>query len=211
VGDGAATTDDIWEAMWTQRAIRYFRPEPVPDELLRKVIEAGTRAPNGTNQQRWAFMVVRDEGLRQKIGDHVARAIGEEPAFQARVDAGIASDDRSTRLMMSGGKHLAANLASAPALIFPCVVGPHPEGMDRMLFGSSIYLAAQNIMLAARAKGLGTVMTIFQLRMIAELREWLGIPENVTPVALIPIGWPDANFGPVKREPVEDVLHWDRW
>ncbi len=113
--------------------------------------------------------------------------------------------------MMSGGKHLADHLDDAPVFVLPCVIGSQPAQMDRILLGSAIYLATQNLMLAARGLGLGTVMTIFHNSMLAELREWLDVPETVTPVALIPLGWPDANFGPVKREPVESVTHWDRW
>jgi nitroreductase len=204
-------TDNLWEAMTTQRAIRLFRPDPVPDELVWKILDAAIRAPNGTNRQQWAFVAVRDPALRQQIAAHVARTIGQDPAFSARVDGGMRSDDRSTRLMMTGARRLADHLDDAQVFILPCMIGPHPVEMDRLLFGSSIYLAAQNIMLAARGLGLGTVMTIFHARMIDQLREWLSIPPEVTPVALIPLGWPQANFGPVTRQPVETVAHWDRW
>ena len=197
--------------MRTQRAIRYFKPEPVPDEVLWKVMDHAIRAPNGTNRQSWAFVVIRDEELRKRIAAHVALTVGQNPAFKRRVESGMESPDRSTRLMMRGGKHLADHLDDAPVFVLPCVIGPYPEGMDRLLFGSAIYLATQNIMLAARGAGLGTVMTSFHGGMLAELREWLDIPEEVTPVALIPMGWPDAKFGPVKRDPVETVTHWDRW
>jgi nitroreductase len=205
------TTNDIWETMWTQRAIRYFRPDPIPEDVVRKLIEAATRAPNGQNRQAWAFMVVQDAELRKRIGDEVAVKIGQQPAFKVRVDTGAKSDDRTTRLMMAGGRNLADNLASAPLFILPCIVGPHVPGMDRLLLGSSAYLATQNVMLAARALGLGTVMTIFHVNIMESLREWLELPEDITPVALIPVGYTDAKFGPVKREPIENVTHWDRW
>jgi nitroreductase len=210
VGTGNGT-DDLWEAMRTQRAIRYFRPEPVPDELLWKVLDHAIRAPNGTNRQQWAFILIRDAELRQRIAAHVARTIGQNAAFRERVETGMQSDDRSTRLMMRGGKHLAEHLDDAPVFVLPCIIGPHPAQVDRILYGSSIYPAVQNLMLAARGLGLGTVITGFHQSMLRELREWLAMPEEVTPVALIPLGWPAANFGPVKREPVESVTHWDRW
>jgi nitroreductase len=204
-------TDDLWEAMLTQRAVRYYKPDPVPEDILWKVLDHAIRAPNGTNRQQWAFVVIRDATLRQRIAGHVARTVGENPAFRARVEAGMQSSDRSTRLMMAGGKHLAHHLDDAPVFVLPCIIGPHPAQMDRILYGSSIYPAVQNLMLAARGAGLGTVMTSFHYAMIADLREWLDMPEDVTPVALIPMGWPDASFGPVRREPVELVAHWDRW
>lgn len=204
-------TDNLWVAMSTQRAIRYFRPEPVPDEVLWKVLDHTICAPNGQNRQGWAFIVIRDEVLRKKIGSLVATVIGQNPAFRERVERGSQSSDRSTRLMMSGGKHLADHLDEAPVLLLPCVIGTEPPGMDRILMGSAVYLATQNLMLAARGMGLGTVMTSFQNSIMAELREWLEIPAHVTPVALIPLGWPAAKFGPVKRDPAETVAHWDRW
>jgi nitroreductase len=209
--ESPATNDSLWGTMSTQRAIRYFRPDPIPDDVLWKVLDHTICAPNGQNRQAWSFVLVRDGALRKRIGEHVARTIGLQPAFKERVESGMRSPDRSTRLMMTGGKHLADHLDDAPVLVLPCIRGPFPEGMDRILFGSAIYLATQNLMLAARGMGLGTVMTSFQAGMLSELREWLELPEDVLPVALIPMGYPDAKFGPLKRDPAENVTHWDRW
>ena len=91
---------------------------------------------------------------------------------------------------------------------------PHNSGTYQrgaVLSGSSIYPAVQNLLLAARALGLGTVLTTFSQRIEPTLRELLSLPDNAKPVALIPIGFPDANFGPVNRRPVEEVLHWGAW
>lgn len=204
-------TDDIWEAMSTQRAIRYFNPDPIPDEILWKVLDHASRAPNGQNRQGWSFVVVRDDQLRRRIAAAVAQKIGQEPAFRARVENGMRSPDRSTRLMMTGGKHLADHLDDAPVFVLPCAMGPYPSQIDRLLIGSSIFPAVQNLMLAARAAGLGTVITGFQAAIMSDLREWLTLPEEAIPVALIPLGWPAVRFGPVKREPIESVTHWDHW
>ena len=203
-------TDSLWEAMSTQRAIRYFRPDPIPDDVLWKVLDHAIRAPSGQNRQGWAFVVVQEPALRKRIADHVARTIGQQPAFRERVERGIRSDDSSLRLMMTGGKHLADHLDDAPVFVLPCMIGPFPPGAGVML-GSSIYPATQNLMLAARGAGLGTVITGFHASMQTELREWLELPEDVVPVALVPMGFPAGNFGPVKRDPVESVTHWDRW
>jgi nitroreductase len=208
VADG---TNDLWEAMSTQRAIRYFKPDPIPDEVLWKVLEHASRAPNGQNRQGWAFVVAKDADVRKRIAGAVAQKIGQEPAFKERVESGSRSEDRSTRLMMAGGKHLADHLDDAPVLVLPCAIGPYPRGIDRLMIGSSIYPAVQNLMLAARGAGLGTVITGFQGAIAGELREWMALPEEVIPVALIPMGYPDAKFGPVKRAPIESVTHWDRW
>ena len=127
------------------------------------------------------------------------------------LEQGSQSADKTTRLMLKGAQRLFTNLASAPVFIIPClyqVSSPAPEGL---LSGSSIYGAVQNMLLAARALGLGTVMTTFQFAAEQILREQCKLPDDATPVALIPMGYPDAKFGPTTRKPVETVTHWEQW
>jgi nitroreductase len=208
--DKRAGTNDLWEAMYTQRAIRYFRPDPVPAELLWKVVEAATRAPSGTNLQPWGFVVIQDAAMRARVGSAIRERFLGNPQLKSYIESGLNSGIRTQRLMMGGVQNIVNHLDSAPVFVVPCLAGvtsPAPEGL---LAGSSIYQAVQNLMLAARGLGLGTVMTTFQAG-IPELREWLKLPENATPAALIPLGYPDANFGPVNRKPVEQVTHWETW
>ena len=203
-----AGTDSLFEAIYTQRAIRKFLPQPVPQEVLRRVIEAATKAPSGTNRQPWAFVVVEDAAARRRIADALASHLAENDAMRTYFENGAKSDDRSERLMLSGALALAQNIGLAPALIIPC---QHPAGPDRLMAGSSIYPAIQNLLLAARGLGLGTVLTGFQAGIEPLLREMLALPADTKPVALIPIGYPDAKFGPTRRKPVEEVLHWGKW
>jgi nitroreductase len=205
-----APTNDLWEALYTQRAIRYYKPDPVPEELIWKVIEAATRAPSGTNTQPWGFVVIQDPAMRAKIAASVRERMLANPGMKQYIESGLTSGDRTQRLMMTGVQNIVQNLDSAPVLIVPClynVQSPAPQGL---LAGSSIYQAVQNLMVAARGLGLGTLMSTFQAGM-PELKDWLAIPENATPVALIPMGYPAANFGPVRRKPVEEVTHWETW
>lgn len=202
-------TTDIYEVMQTQRAIRRWTDEPVPDELIERVVQAGCWAPSGSNSQPWGFIVVKDEGKRERL----AAAI--RASFESRMGGDLPNPDDipdpTTRRMMRGAFNLFANFAAAPVWLIPCLVrvqSPAPEGL---LAGSSIYPSIQNMMLAARAEGLGTVLTTPQDGIMSELREELSIPENARPVAVIPMGWPDANFGPVTRKPLSEVLHWDGW
>lgn len=204
-------TDDLWEAMSTARAIRYFRPDPVPDDLLRKCIEGATRAPSGTNLQPWGFVIVKDAAMRARIAESVRQRFMSDEQLQQYLEAGRTSDDPSKRIMMTGVSNIVSNLDSAPVIIFPCLTSttsPAPRGL---LAGSSIYLAVQNLLLTARGLGLGTVMTTFQSAMVEDLTQWLKLPPDTVPVALIPLGWPAANFGPVKRRPTEEVTHWETW
>ena len=205
------TTSDIWETLYTQRAIRAWKTDPVPEELIWKVIEAGTKAPSGTNTQPWGFVVIQDDAIRQAISDQLHEGLKGNEGLQQMLEQGSQSAYKTTRLMLKGAQRLFTNLASAPVFIIPClyqVSSPAPEGL---LSGSSIYGAVQNMLLAARALGLGTVMTTFQMAAEQILREQCNLPDDATPVALIPMGYPDAKFGPTTRKPVETVTHWEQW
>ena len=205
------TTGDIWETIYTQRAIRAWKTDPVPEELIWKVIEAGTKAPSGTNTQPWGFVIIQDNETRQAIADQLHQGLKQNPGLQQMLEQGSQAADKTTRLMLKGAQRLFTNLSSAPVFIIPClyqVSSPAPEGL---LAGSSIYGAVQNMLLAARALGLGTVMTTFHGAVEEILREHCQLPEDATPVALIPMGYPDANFGPTTRKAVQTVTHWEQW
>ena len=202
-------TTDIYEVMQTQRAIRRWTDEPVDRETIERIVQAGCWAPSGSNSQPWGFLVVTDDGIR----DRLAAAIRE--MFSSRFSGDMPNpddiEDATTRRMMRGAFNLFDNFAAAPVWIIPCLVrvqSPAPEGL---LAGSSIYPSIQNMMLAARAEGLGTVLTTPQDGIMDQLRAELNIPENATPVAMIPMGHPNANFGPVTRKPLDEFLHWNGW
>ncbi|MDZ7726937.1 MAG: nitroreductase family protein [Dehalococcoidia bacterium] len=205
---GSQASDDFWEVLSTQRAIRHFKPDPVPRELLQRVIEGATRAPSGSNRQPWAFVVVDDEPTCTAIADALRQHLQQNEQMRGYFERGSQSEDRSERLMLSGALRLAENIARAPALVVPCL---YPAGSLELQAGSSIYPAVQNMLLSARSLGLGTVLTTFSQRIEPTLRQILELPDDAAPVALVPIGYPDANFGPVNRRPVEEVLHWGAW
>ena len=205
-------TDDIWEVLYTQRAIRYWQDKKVPRELLERVIEAGSKAPSGSNMQPWVFVVVDDDEKRAAISSALRETFENSPARQL-VEAGENSDDKTQRLMLKGARSFFSKLEKAPALIIPCLyqlASPTPDPAS-LLAGSSIYTAVQNIMLSARALGLGTVMTTAQGMIEPTLRQVLNLPEDAHPVAFIPIGYPDANFGPTKRKALDEILRWNAW
>lgn len=209
---GHDPTDNIWEVIYTQRAIRYWQDRKVPRELLEQVIEAGSKAPSGSNLQPWVFLVVDDDEKRATISTALREVFEASPARQL-VEAGENSEDRTQRLMLRGAREFFFKLEKAPALIVPCLYRLSSPTQDptSLLAGSSIYTAVQNIMLAARALGLGTVMTTAQGMIEGTLRETLRIPEDAYPVAFIPIGYPDANFGPTSRKGLEEILCWNEW
>ena len=198
-------TDEIglFEAMYTQRAIRYFKSDPVPKEAIDRILEAASKAPSGTNRQMWHFLVVQDDELRAKLADIYRRAGRNAlPNLQWLQDV-------NPRILRSA-TYLVEHLDDAPVLLLACI---EHGGSTNLVTGSSIYPAVQNILLAARGLGLGSVLTTFHKQFEDEVREIFGIPDNVETAALLPIGFPadGARYGPTRRKPVEEVTHWDGW
>lgn len=193
----------LFEAMHTQRAIRYFKPDPVPKAAIDKILEAASKAPSGTNRQMWSFIVVQDDEIRGKLADIYRRAGRNAlPNLQWLQDA-------NPRILRSA-THLVEHMDEAPVLLLACI---EHNGSTNLTTGSSIYPAVQNILLAARGLGLGSVLTTFHKQYEDEVREIFGIPDNVETAALLPIGYPadGVRYGPTRRKPMEDVTHWDGW
>ena len=196
---------DVLEAMGTCRAMRRLKPDPVPDELVEQVIWAATRAPSPGNSQGWHFVVVDDPARKEPIAAAVRAAMAERVAAMPR-------PDRTTRLMLDGTAHLIDTLDRAPVLIFVAGGVVYPPVAPREQFTwSALYPAAQNLIVAARSLGLGTVFTTMHMVAEATVREVLGIPEEIRIAAMIPLGWPDGEFGPVNRRPVAEVIHRNGW
>lgn len=205
----AEFAEAVLEAMATQRAIRRYRPDPVPRELIWQVVEAATRAPSGGNRQPWGFVVVEEADARRRIADALVAHMAENEDLRTYFERGTQSTDSSERRIFTGAVELARDMAKAPVLIVPCL--RTTSARPSLLSGSSIYPAVQNLLLAARALGLGTVLTTLNSGIEPVLREVLALPEEAKPVALIPLGFPDGRFGPTRRRPVAEVTHWGSW
>ena len=201
------TTEEVglFEAIHSQRAIRYFKPDPVPDDMIRRLIEAGTKAPSGGNRQGWKFLVVSDQALKDKIGEYYE--LGWEHVYGS---LNPAPSELPARVRRSAD-HLARTMARVPVLIVACI--EHDGGPSTMGRGGSIFPSVQNILLAARAMGLGSCLTSLHKRYEDEIKALLGIPENVETAAILPVGFPsdDSRYGPTRRAPVEEVTYRERW
>jgi nitroreductase len=199
---------DLFEIIRTTRSMRRLKPDPVPNELTRKILEAGVCAPSGGNMQRWRFLVVRDPKVKEAVGALYKRAWDEQvaPRYRAGEPAPGTSRERFER-MLAAAEYLAAHIHEAPVWIIPCLEGATPTRTS----GSSIYPAVQNMLLAARALGLGATLTTLYLQFEKEAEAALGLPPNVHSYALLPIGYPMGRFGPVRRVPLTDVVYEDRW
>jgi nitroreductase len=226
--DHRMTELTVFEAIHTARAMRRLKADPVPEELITKVLDAAIRAPSGGNAQTWSFVVVRDAALRRELGRLYREGSDIAAAsYAARGKPAHMSQAQFDR-MMAAGTHLWDHMGDAPVLLLPCMrpapappyealppamQARYPEELAymRRIRGASIYPAVQNIILACRALGLGTVLTTNHLRCEAAVKALLAIPDDVDTYGLMPIGWPIGHFGPLTRRPLPEVAFTDRW
>jgi nitroreductase len=196
---------DVFEAMGTARAMRWFKSDDVPWPLLERVLWAATRASSPNNVQPWDFVVVQESAVRRQLGDLFATLV---PAGSSLPD----DMDPTSRRTAQGAFNLMAHMAEVPAIVFVCGADIYPEGNPDLSFMySAVYAAAQNLIVAARAVGLGAAFTTLHRYVEKPIREVLSIPDDRYIAVTVPVGWPARPFGPVTRRPVEEVVHRDGW
>jgi nitroreductase len=206
----------LFEIMRTCRAMRRLKPDEVPEELLVRLVEAAQMGPTGSNQQNGRFIVVRDQGRRERIAElNRNAAMGYVEMRRGQVAALPEAEAKSQSRIIDAVEWQAEHLHEAPAMIVPCLAMRAAPRSDSFLTGlgagGSIWPSVQNILLAARGLGLGAALTTMALSDRDAFKQALDIPALVEPVCLLPIGYPQGKFGPVTRKPVEDVLRWDSW
>lgn len=192
---------DVFEAIRTTRAMRRLdASRDVADEDLWKILEASTKGPSGRNRQQLRWVVVRDPERKARIAE-LYREVWD--AYQASVPP-VALEDDQVRRNMASSRYLAEHLHEAPAILIACAE-------RRGNVEGAVYPGIQNLMLAARALGLGTSLTTMHRAREAQVKELLDIPEDVETFALVPVGHPLGRWGEAQRRPVEEVVSWDRW
>jgi nitroreductase len=197
------------EAMTTQRAMRRLKDDPVDDALLLRMLELAQKAPTGSNQQNWEFMIVRDRAVKQKLG----RLNGSVFRLYGAIGRRVARDDPKTLRIIEAVQWQADHFADIPALVVFCLRGlrvPFPPVAATSYYGS-IYPSVQNFLLAARSAGLGAALITLPLWSTFLARRALGLPWSVTPCAVVPVGWPRGRYGPTTRRPIGEVVHLDRY
>lgn len=195
----------FFETVYTTRALRRFKPDPVPDEVLFQVLDAAIRAPSGQNAQDWRFLIITEPASKAKLQEWALEGWGH---YRARFgdDAAIDALSRSQRLSLRSVEHMAHHLAETPVLVLVLgMAGRHSTP------GGSAFPAVQNLLLAARALGLGGSIFNLPLGHREELHEMLGIPENNQVYCLIPLGYPTDRQGPVRRKPAAEVVFDNRF
>jgi nitroreductase len=210
---------DLFEAMSTLRSVRRLRSDPVPDDLLRKVLTAATWAPNGGNRQPWRFIVVRNAETKRTLRDlYLPHWTTYENAHRPAV-AKLPEPERSRmEKTFATARHLAEHIHEAPVIVVVCVHLPDLAitdaklGRPSVVGGGSIYPAVQNLLLACRAYGLGATLTTLLCIEEPKVKELLAIPENWATAAYVPIGYPQGRgHGPLTRKPIDKVSFLDRW
>jgi len=207
---------DLFDAASTTRAVRRLKPDPIPEETLRRVLEAATWAPSGANQQPWRVIAVRDPKKKQRLAELYQKEWSEYAEMR------LASAPKDflpvAEKMLASGNYLAEHLGEAPVVNVFCF---NPEqlyitdgDLDRasVVGGASLYPAVQNMLLACRAEGLGCVLTTLLCKRETEVCELLEIPKPWATHAFVPIGWPvGGGHGPLSRRPVEETVFADRF
>lgn len=205
-----AETTDLFEIMHTTRAMRRLKPDPVPDALIQQILEAGICAANGANRQHWRFMVIKDRTIKERVQHFYKRAFDEVvgPRYQSSAPPPGVTAERYMR-QHAAVEYLTDHFHEAPVWIVACL--DEGNATPSRSSGASIYPAVQNMLLAARALGLGATLTTRHLLYEAEVEAALGLPQGVHSYAILPIGYPLGRFGPVGRAPIADIVYADRW
>lgn len=201
----------ILEALHSTPARRYLSAEPIPDEVIWAILDAAVRGPSGGNRQNWGWVVVTDPEIKGQVAGWYRE--GWDRAYGSRREQILAApptaDGLSQRSFLAA-EHLARHLEDAPVWIFPVLRHAADSGNPRL--GSSIYGAVQQLILAARAYGIGATLTTLYAAHEAELRPLLGLPDDALTMGLLPLGYPArGRWSQPKRRPVEEVTHWNRW
>ena len=205
---------NVFNIMQTCRPMRRLKPDPVSQELLEEILDAASCAPNSLNSQPYQFLVVRDPISKAFFGERYDAAMQSRFAPLVPKPDDNSRNARNLRTAMALGKRL----KDVPVLLFICgerdwpMAVPQAErkGLAPPSYGS-VFPCVQNILLGCRAKGLGASLTTMHQVFEAELCEQLGIPDTHGIVAVLPIGYPEGNFGPLTRRPSAELTYLDRW
>lgn len=200
------------EAMTTQRAVRRVRPDPVDLRIVRRCIELGLEGPTGSNGQNWEFVVVTDRAVKERLAAQYRRAwalYGRAGELRRGGDAQMGRILRSVQWQVD-------HFTEIPVVVVGCLRGTRPPYVPLPAIASSshygsIYPSVQNLLLAARAVGLGASLVTLPLWSTTMARRILGLPLSVEPCCAVPLGWPIGRYGPKPRRSVDHVVHLDRF
>jgi nitroreductase len=196
----------VLEGISSLRSVRKFKPDPIPDDKLRIILESASKAASGSNTQPWEFVVVRDAKMKARLKEPMLRTWLERLAGGIGMSQGMRDVyDEATQMLR--------NTEKVPVIIY-CCLDLDRVGKSEEVRYASIYPAVQNLMLAAHALGLATCLTAHgstPARGEPEVKKILGVPDQVKIACLVYLGYPAVRLGPPKRRPLEKFTHYDHW
>ena len=203
-----ADINDVFEIMTTTRSMRRLKPDPVPDELIQKVLHAGLGAANGGNNQKWRFMVVKDPAIKKEVQKWYKKAFDDVvgPRYASSAPPPGVTGEKYQR-QHGAVEYLTEHFHEAPVWIVACM----EEGKPSRSTGASVYPAVQNMLLACRALGLGSTLTTRHTMFEKEVDAAFGLPPGVQSYAILPIGYPMGKFGPTGRGKMSDFVFGDKY
>lgn len=210
---------DLYEAMSTLRAVRRLKPDPIPDDVLQRILTAASWAPTGGNAQPWRIIVVKDNDSKRRLGELYSERWQLFAGMYRNRLKGLPEEEfQAQERIIASGDYLAEHFGETPCIIVFCF---NPKAMaitdiklDRVsvVGGGSVYPSVQNLLLACRKEGLGCVLTTLLCECESDVRDILGIPEDWGTAAHIPVGYPvGKGHGPIKRLSVSELAYLDRW
>lgn len=231
----------LFDVMYSCRAMRRLKPDPVPEAILLQLIDAALQGPSGSNSQNWRFVIVRERSQKERLRSVWAKTWAFYLETLAVIPARPGEDLAARKRTLAAGTWQLDHFLDIPALICVCVARDEEQArvfaspstlvkavrrfgaggafrlvkntsrISGIVDGSTAYPAVQNLLLAARALGLGAVLTTQQFFVPGEFEAVLGIPDDFTLAAIVPVGWPLGKFGPVRRPAPAHVVRWDHW
>jgi nitroreductase len=200
------------DVLLTQRAVRKVRFDPVDDRIVLRCIELALKAPTGSNGQNWEFVVVKDRAVKAQLARTYRAAWSVYGGIGKRVKAG----DEAMTKVLGAVEWQVRHFEDIPVLVVACLRGARvplvpPPPIAASSYYGSIYPSVQNLLLAARAMGLGASLITLPLLSTTLARRAMGLPISVHPTCVVPLGWPRGRYGPTTRRPVGDVVHLDRY
>ena len=210
---------ELYEAMSTQRAVRRLRPDPIPEDVLKRVLTAATWAPSGGNLTPWRIVLVRDPDKKQALEDlYRPHWEGYAPRYRERIRNESPEVRAKGERVLDAGDYIATHMHAAPVIAVFCfnpdrmTITDDAQGRPSVVGGGSVYPAVQNLLLAARSEGLGCVLTTLLCREEADVKALLKIPGDWFTCAHIPLGYPvGRGHGPISRPPVTEMVFEDEW
>ncbi|PYN73357.1 MAG: hypothetical protein DMD97_21170 [Candidatus Rokuibacteriota bacterium] len=191
----------IGDAMFTQRSVRRFKPDPIPIEDIHLIVDAAVKAPNGGNRQIGRFLVLTDRNVIREFGKIYHEAWWakrkEERGWTKRAD--IPPEEKNYKL----ASELADEMKDVPCVVFACAVPPGTA--------NSVIPATQNLMLAAHSLGIGSVPTTLHPTVMDRFRAMFAIPKDVAFHFCIPLGYPRTVYGSSRRRPTSETTYLNRW